>query len=97
MTKAWQRAKEIAGLLPNNVQWYFSITDIEDDVVFNIYAPMDAWHPLYVLLDIGRSPVCSYRNHDGRFPSFDEYNVDGLTLSFITPEEQHEHGTDEPR
>lgn len=96
MNEAWQQAKEIAGLLPRNAQWSFCITDIEDDAVFNIYAPLDAWHALRLLLHIARKPDSSYRNFDGHFPSFDEYNMDGLSLSFITPEEHNEHGPDGP-
>jgi len=93
MNNVWQQAKEIAETLPRNAQWSFCVTDIEEDAVFNIYAPLEAWHGLRLLLAITRRPAFSYRNYDGRFPSFDEYNMDGLVLSFITTEE---HNDDEP-
>jgi len=96
MTETWQHAKEIAGLLPRNAVWSFCITNIEDDAIFNIYAPRTAWHALRVLLAIARKPDAQYLNYDGRHPSYEEYVIDGLTLSFITPEEHNDDGPDGP-
>jgi hypothetical protein len=90
MNDAWQHAHEIAGLLPPEAVWCFCITDVEDDAVFNIYAPREAWHKLRLLLSL---PVPEFRfDATGEFPAWEEYNLAGLTLSFITPEE---HDDDE--
>jgi len=83
---AWTTAKEIAEALPRNTQYSFCITDIEDDAVFNIYAPRDAWHAIRILLGIARRPEFRYDDTTGASPSFEEYLIDGLALSLITPE-----------
>jgi hypothetical protein len=95
MTDTWQRAKEIAGLLPLKMPWSFCVTNIEDDVVFNVYAPRQAWHPLRVLLSL---PPLSFRYEappNSGLVSFEEYQLDGLVLSLIIPEE-HDDGPDGP-
>jgi hypothetical protein len=83
---AWTTAKEIAEALPRNTQYSFCITDIEDDAVFNIYAPRDAWHAIRILLGIARAPEFRYDDTTGVSPSFEEHLIDGLSLSLITPE-----------
>jgi len=93
MTEAWLRAKEIADRLPKNAQWSFCITDIEDDAVFNIYAAREVWHGLRVLLALPRAEFRYDGTRPGE-PSYEEYTIDGLALSLITPEEQDER--DEP-
>jgi len=95
MNEAWQHAKEIAGLLPRNAVWSFCITNIEDDAVFNIYAPRASWYALRVLLAL---PSAEYQ-YDATMPgqpSYAEFNIDGLVLSLITPEEHNDDGPDGP-
>jgi hypothetical protein len=93
--QAWQHANEIAGLLPRNAVWSFCITNLEDDAVFNIYAPRSTWHALRVLLGLPR-PEYLYDSTMPGQPSYAEFNIDGLVLSFITPEEHNDDGPDGP-
>lgn len=95
MTQAWQHAKEIAGLLPRNAVWSFCITNIDGDAVFNIFAPRETWHALRILLALPRVEFRYDATLPG-VPSSEEYNIDGLTLSLITPEEHNDDGPDGP-
>jgi hypothetical protein len=80
MNTAWKAAQDSVARLPRDATWSFTITDLEDDAVLNIYADEDYWDHLRELLGLTREPV------EQAGDSMTWYNG-GLALSLIHPEE----------
>lgn len=85
MNDVWQQAKAIAELLPENIEWCFLVTDLQGDAIFNIYVPHEAWHAVRVLLSLPRPEFRFFDDRPGGV-EFEEYDVNGLIVTLITPE-----------
>jgi len=79
---AWKYAEEVAARLPKKATWCFNITDVVDDVVFNIYVSPDTWDDIRFMLGLAHDPA-----EEGR--GYKTWYNGGLALSLIDPEEDN--------
>lgn len=81
MNPAWMAAQEVAARLPRTATWSFTVTDIEDDAVFNIYADPALWSALRTLLGMAHEPA-------EQGAGYMTWYTGSLALSLIQPEEE---------
>lgn len=52
MNLAWKEAERLVALMPRDTQWSFTITEIVDDAVLNIYVYRTVWDAFAALLGL---------------------------------------------